>query len=102
MAHRLEKQSPPPTQVQHPWKTVLRTTLTAAVALLPLLPEIARAAEIDTIPTVASVLAVVAAVQRVITLPSVNAWLTAYTHMGAEPKGQLNEPPSSDRTTGVR
>lgn len=100
MAHRLENHTPP-TQVTHPWRATARATLTAAVALLPLLPEIARAAGVDTIPAIASVLAVVAAIQRVITLPAVNAWLTTYTNLGAEPKGKLNESKSSDRPTGV-
>lgn len=87
MAHRLQTKQIP-TQVQHPWRATIRATLTAGLALIPLLPEIARAAGIDTIPTVASVLAVVAAIQRVLTLPSVDAWMTKYLHLGAEPKGK--------------
>ncbi|QFG13036.1 hypothetical protein PBI_SCHIEBS_7 [Gordonia phage Schiebs] len=47
----------------------------AALGLLPLLPDIARAANIETIPAVAATLAVVAAVNRVLTLPAVDAWL---------------------------
>lgn len=85
MAHRLEHKEPP-TQVQHPWRSTARATLTAALALIPLLPEIARAAGIDTIPAVASVLTVVAAIQRVITLPAVDSWMTQYLHLGAKPK----------------
>ncbi|MFW9221539.1 hypothetical protein [Corynebacterium striatum] len=84
MAHRLDRKSPP-TQVQHPWRSTVRATLTATLALIPLLPEIARAAGIETIPAVASVLAVVAAIQRVITLPAVDSWLTKYLHLGAKP-----------------
>lgn len=96
MAHRLENHTPP-TQVTHPWRATARSVLTAAIALIPLLPDIARAAGVDTVPTVASVLVVVAAIQRVITIPAVNAWLTTYTHLGAEPKGKINE--SKDGTT---
>lgn len=85
MAHRLDRKRPP-TQVQHPWRATLRTAVTAGIALIPLLPDIANAAGISMIPTVASVLAVAAALQRVITLPAVDAWLTTYLHLGATPK----------------
>lgn len=47
----------------------------AGIALLPLLPEIARAADIHTVPVIASLLTITAALQRVLTIPSVAAWL---------------------------
>ena len=85
MSHRLENKERP-TQIAHPWRATLRTLATAALALLPLLPEIARAADIDTVPAVASVLTIAAAIQRVITLPIVDAWLTKYLNLGSQPK----------------
>lgn len=85
MSHRLENKARP-TQIAHPWRATLRTLATAALALLPLLPEIARAADVDTVPAVASTLTIAAAVQRVITLPSVDAWLTKYLNFGSQPK----------------
>lgn len=85
MSHRLDTEERP-TQIAHPWRATLRTLATAALALLPLLPEIARAADIDTVPAVASALAIATAVQRVITLPNVDAWLTKYLNLGSQPK----------------
>lgn len=69
---------PQPSQVQHPWRAVLRTALTALLALLPMLPQIAATADIDEIPAVAQFLAVTIAVQRVLSLPAVERWLKAY------------------------
>ena len=64
-----------PTVTRYPWRATVRTVIVAAVGLLPVLPDIARAANIDTVPVVASVLAVTAAIQRIISTPSVEAWL---------------------------
>ncbi|MDK8887591.1 hypothetical protein QP992_00340 [Corynebacterium ulcerans] len=52
---------------------------------MPLLPEIADAADIETVPAVVSFLTIAAAVQRIITLPSVDRWLTSIG-LGAHPK----------------
>lgn len=80
------KTSIEPTQVAHPWRATARTATVATVALLPLLPEIARAANIETIPAVASTLVIVAALQRVLTLPGVEAWMNRYlSWLSAEP-----------------
>lgn len=65
---------------------MLRSVLVAIIALIPILPEIAHAAGIATIPAVVTVLGVTAAIQRVISLPSVNEWLTKHLNLGAEPK----------------
>ncbi|QMV84735.1 hypothetical protein HW450_10355 [Corynebacterium hindlerae] len=85
MSHRLENKKPP-TQVTHPWRSTARVVIAAAIGILPLLPDIADAADIDTVPAVVSVLAVTAAVQRVLAIEGVDAWLTRYLGIGAEPK----------------
>lgn len=84
MAHRLHPPPARPTQVSFPWRATVRSVAVAGLALIPLLHDIARAAHIDTIPAVASTLVIVAAVQRVITIPSVDDWLTRYLGAGAQ------------------
>lgn len=75
-----------PTVTRYPWRATLRTVIVAAVGLLPVLPDIARAANIDTVPVVVSVLAVTAAIQRIISTPSVEAWLQrTFPEMAAVP-----------------
>lgn len=78
MLERMSTEPPPPSQVIHPWRAVLRTTLTALIAFLPLIPQIADAINIDEIPEVAKFLAITIAVQRVLTLPGVENWLKQY------------------------
>lgn len=74
----MSTEPPPPSQVSHPWRAVLRTSITALIALLSLLPQIADAVNIDEIPEVAKFLAITVAVQRVLTLPGVENWLKQY------------------------
>lgn len=75
-----------PTVTRYPWRATLRTVIVAAVGLLPVLPDIARAAHIETVPVVVSVLAVTAAVQRIISTPSVEAWLQkTFPHTASVP-----------------
>lgn len=74
----MSTEPPTPSQVAYPWRATLRTGVTAALALLPLLPQIADAANIDEIPAVAQVLATTLVIQRVLTLPAVEAWLSQY------------------------
>ena len=75
-----------PTVTRYPWRATLRTVIVAAVGLLPILPDIARAANIDTVPVVVSFLAVTAAVQRIISTPSVEAWLQkTFPHTSSVP-----------------
>lgn len=74
----MSTEPPPPSQVKHPWRAVLRTVTTATLALLPLLPSIADAADIDEIPAVARFLAMTIMIQRVLTLPGVEKWLQRY------------------------
>ena len=76
-----------PTQVRHPWRSTVRVVTVAALALLPALPDLAAATEIDEIPLVISVLAVAAAVQRVITIPTVDAYL-ARLGLGAKDRSE--------------
>lgn len=76
----------------------MRTTVVAGIALLPLLPEIAHAANIHTVPAIASLLTITAAVQRVLTLPSVAAWLDHYLPaLAPAPKDKPMLQPPTDR-----
>lgn len=83
--------TPRPAQVRYPWRATLRTVLVAAIALLPVLPDIARAADIETLPIVVVFLSVAAAIQRVLSTPSVEAWLRNYTHLSATPPPPTNK-----------
>lgn len=74
----MSTEPPPPSQVNHPWRAILRTGITALIALIPIFPQIADAADIDEIPAVAQFLATLVVVQRVITLPSVENWLRRF------------------------
>ena len=73
----------PPTQIRYPWRSVLRSVAIATIALLPVLPEIAKAAGVETVPLVASSLGIVAVLQRIITIPEVDKWLTSTLNAGA-------------------
>lgn len=82
----MSTEPPQPSQVSHPWRAVLRTSLTGLIAFLPLLPQIADAIDIDEIPEVARFLAITIAAQRVLTLPGVENWLRQYAPwLAAEP-----------------
>lgn len=78
MLERMSTEPPPPSQVRHPWRAVLRTVATATLALLPLFPQMADAANIDELPAVAQFLAMTIVVQRVLSLPGVELWLKNY------------------------
>lgn len=67
-----------PTTTRYPWRATLRTVAVAGLALLPVLPDIARAAEIETVPMVVTVLAVSAAIQRIISQPTVEEWMSQW------------------------
>ena len=69
----------PPTQIRYPWRSVIRSVAIATIALLPVLPEIAK----ETVPLVASTLGIVAVLQRIITIPEVDKWLTSTLNAGA-------------------
>lgn len=73
----------PPTQIRYPWRSVVRSVAVATIALLPVLPEIAKSAGVETVPLVASTLGIVAVLQRIITIPEVDKWLTTTINMGA-------------------
>lgn len=73
----------PPTQIRYPWRSVLRSVAVATVALLPVLPEIAKVSGVETVPLVASTLGIVAVLQRIITIPEVDKWLTTTLNAGA-------------------
>lgn len=73
----------PPTQIRYPWRSVLRSVAVATIALLPVLPEIAKAAGVETVPLMASILGIVAVLQRIITIPEVDKWLTSTLNAGA-------------------
>lgn len=73
----------PPTQIRYPWRSVLRSVAVATIALLPVLPEIAKVAGVETVPLVASTLGIIATLQRIITIPEVDKWLTTTLNAGA-------------------
>lgn len=66
------------TQVQRPWRAVIRTVVVAAFAVIPMIPEVAHAAGIEEVPAVAVSLTVAATVQRIISLPAVEIFLEQY------------------------
>lgn len=73
----------PPTQIRYPWRSVIRSVAVTTIALLPVLPEIAKVAGVETVPLVASTLGIVAVLQRIITIPEVDKWLTSTLNAGA-------------------
>lgn len=73
----------PPTQIRYPWRSVIRSVAIATIALLPVLPEIAKVAGVETVPLMASTLGIVAVLQRIITIPEVDKWLTSTLNAGA-------------------
>ena len=81
----------PPTQVRYPWRSVIRSVAVATIALLPVLPEIAKVAGIETVPLVASTLGIVAVLQRIITIPEVDKWLTSTLNVGARKRQEKEE-----------
>ena len=81
----------PPTQIRYPWRSVLRSVAVATVALLPVLPEIAKVAGVETVPLVASTLGIVAVLQRIITIPEVDRWLTTTLNAGARKRQEKEE-----------
>lgn len=81
----------PPTQICYPWRSVLRSVAVATVALLPVLPEIAKMAGVETVPLVASTLGIVAVLQRIITIPEVDKWLTTTLNAGARKRQEEEE-----------
>lgn len=81
----------PPTQIRYPWRSVLRSVAVATVALLPVLPEIAKVAGVEAVPLVASTLGIVAVLQRIITIPEVDRWLTTTLNAGAGKRQEEGE-----------
>lgn len=81
----------PPTQIRYPWRSVLRSVAVATVALLPVLPEIAKVAGVEAVPLVASTLGIVAVLQRIITIPEVDRWLTTTLNAGARKRQEEGE-----------
>ena len=81
----------PPTQVRYPWRSVIRSVAVATIALLPVLPEIAKVAGVETVPLVASTLGIVAVLQRIITIPEVDKWLTSTLNVGARKRQEEGE-----------
>lgn len=81
----------PPTQIRYPWRSVLRSVAVATIALLPVIPEIAKVAGVETVPLVASTLGVVAVLQRIITIPEVDKWLTSTLNAGARKRQEKEE-----------
>mgnify|MGYP000867253906 CR=1 FL=1 len=98
---KAELVSGPPTQVQYPWRSTVRTVFAAVVGLLSLLPVIAATAGIDAVPAVAQILVVTGAITRVLALPGVNEWLQKNVGwLAAEPKPQPDVPAIIDKALG--
>lgn len=70
--------TPAPTQVQHPWRAVLRTIVAGIVALAPVAPELVDKLGVASVPWIISALAVLATITRVLALPAVHDWLDMY------------------------
>lgn len=81
----------PPTQIRYPWRSVIRSVVVTTIALLPVLPEIAKVAGVETVPLVASTLGIVAVLQRIITIPEVDKWLTSTLNVGARKRQEEGE-----------
>lgn len=81
----------PPTQIRYPWRSVIRSVAVTTIALLSVLPEIAKVAGIETVPLVASTLGIVAVLQRIITIPEVDKWLTSTLNAGARKRQECQE-----------
>ena len=81
----------PPTQIRYPWRSVIRSVAVTTIALLPVLPEIAKVAGVETVPLVASTLGIVAVLQRIITIPEVDKWLTSTLNVGARKREERQE-----------
>lgn len=66
-----------PTQIEYPWRATARTIFQAFVGLCALVPLLAGT---DTPPVgaVAVALTVSAAVTRIMAMPQVNDWISAY------------------------
>ena len=81
----------PPTLIRYPWRSVIRSVAVTTIALLPVLPEIAKVAGVETVPLVASTLGIVAVLQRIITIPEVDKWLTSTLNVGARKRQERQE-----------
>lgn len=69
----------PPTQVEYPGRAALRTVVQMAVGLILLVPFVVAELGLSmSIPWVAGALAAAALTARVMAIPQVNAWLTAW------------------------
>lgn len=74
------------TQIQRPWRALIRTLLVAALAVLPMIPEVALTLGIEEVPSVAVALTVAATAQRIISLPTVEVFLERYApFLAADP-----------------
>lgn len=68
----------PPTQVQHPWRSTVRTAVQVVVALATLIPYVVAEARIPVEGMVAQVVGVSAGLARVMALPGVSAFLERF------------------------
>lgn len=68
-----------PTQLRRPWRSTVRTTFQALVALCLMLPFLVEASGVDeTLPPVAGALAIAGGISRVMALPQVEAFLRRF------------------------
>lgn len=79
--------APEPTQTVYPGKAVARTAIQILIGLAAVMPFLVADMGVDKAGTlVAGALAISAVVTRVMSIPAVNAALTMYLRLGAEPK----------------
>lgn len=81
-----------PTQVQHPWRSTVRTGFQVAVAAATLIPYVVTNADIPTTGWVAQLVAVSAGLARIMALPGVVAFLERFAPWLA-PTGGTEAPP---------
>lgn len=68
-----------PTQVQHPWRAVVRTVFQVVVGIAAAMPTIVAASGLpQTVAAVGLALAVAAAITRVMAVPAVNLAIAAW------------------------
>ncbi|MGV8973636.1 MAG: hypothetical protein ACOH10_15055 [Rhodoglobus sp.] len=76
------------TQVQRPWRTLVRTVFQGIVGFAPLVPLIVAASGVDeTLGAVAAGIAVSGAITRIMALPGVESWLARFVPLlAADPQ----------------
>jgi len=67
-----------PTQTIHPWRSVLRTVIAAAIGFIPIGTDLVIQLGWDSTPFFAGFIALGGAITRVMAMPQTEAWLNKY------------------------